>query len=79
MQFLNHWLLTILIFLPSVGAILGAVVTEVDDAGSRIQLVDHPVMARLARERLSPGDRVLVRLTEADPDRRVLAFMLERE
>jgi exoribonuclease R len=60
-----------------VGEVFAAVVTEADDAGSRIQLIDHPVMARLGGQRLAPGDRVRVRLREADPARRVLAFALE--
>lgn len=60
-----------------VGECFAAVVTEADDAGSRIQLVDHPVLARLAGVRLSPGARVRVRLSAADLDRRALVFALE--
>lgn len=62
---------------PHVGQVFTAVVTEADDAGSRIQLVDHPVMTRLTGAQLAPGDRVRVRLGEADPERRTLGFALE--
>ena len=50
-----------------------ATVTDTDDRGARIQLCDHPIVARLATPAL-PGDAITVRLTAVDIDKRTIAF-----
>lgn len=57
-----------------VGERFKAVVTDLDDRGARIQLVDEPVIARVDAHRVSPGDSIEVALTEADPSRRLIRF-----
>lgn len=56
------------------GQDFAAVVTDVDEKGVRIQLCDLPIVARVPTTGLAPGDRLPVRLTEADPVRRSLRF-----
>jgi len=56
------------------GQVLRAVVTETDERGARIQLTDHPVVARLPAYHAAPGDEVRVRLVEVDPARRRISF-----
>jgi exoribonuclease R len=51
-----------------------AVVTDEDDRGARIQLVDLPIVARVVAHGVSPGDEIRVKLTDVDPMRRTLAF-----
>jgi len=58
----------------SVGEILPAVVTDVDERGARIQLRDLPVVARVAAHGVGPGDAFQVRLTAADPEQRSISF-----
>jgi exoribonuclease R len=58
----------------SVGKIIGAVVTDVDERGARIQLCDLPVVARVDAHGVAPGDIVHVRLTVADPEQRSISF-----
>jgi exoribonuclease R len=58
----------------SIGQILPAVVTDVDERGARIQLRDLPVVARVAAHGIGPGDIFQVRLTAADPDQRSVSF-----
>lgn len=51
-----------------------AVVTDLGETGARIQLCDLPVVARVSANRVVPGQRIAVRLDEADPVRRTLRF-----
>ncbi len=51
-----------------------AMVTDLGEAGARIQLCDLPVVARAVARAVAPGDRITVRLDRADPVRRELAF-----
>ena len=44
----------------------GAVVTDVDDRGARIQLCDLPVVSRVDGHRLEPGDDLRVRVVSTD-------------
>lgn len=57
-----------------VGDVFCAIVTDADERGARIQLCDHPVVARVPVDGTAPGDRLEVRLNAADPDRRAIAF-----
>jgi exoribonuclease R len=59
-----------------VGDIFPAVATDVDDRGVRIQLCALPVVARLAEPGIAAGERLRVRLVEADPSRRAITFTL---
>lgn len=52
------------------GETFAAMVTERDDRGARIQLCDLPILARVDAHRIAAGDRLRVRLTHADPERR---------
>lgn len=54
-----------------------AVVTDRAREGASIQLCDLPIIARVDDAGLLPGDRLTVRLTEADVTRRRLAFVRE--
>lgn len=56
------------------GELFAATVTERDDRGARIQLADHPVIARVDAHRVATGDDIRVRLVTADPERRELRF-----
>lgn len=56
------------------GETFAAVVLDADPHGSRIQLRDLPVVARLEETALVPGDAVTVRLVAADPLRRSVRF-----
>jgi len=58
-----------------VGEIFGAVVTDLDQRGARIQLSDLPVVARVDAHGVEPGDTVRIRLTGADPERRAITFV----
>lgn len=51
-----------------------AVVTDQTEQGARIQLCELPVVARTIARRAQPGERIEVRLDEADPARRELRF-----
>lgn len=51
-----------------------AVITDLGEQGARFQLTDLPVVARTAARRVTPGDRVTLRLEEADPARREVRF-----
>jgi VacB/RNase II family 3'-5' exoribonuclease len=57
-----------------VGALFGAVVTDVDERGVRLQLCEVPVVARLAANGMEPGDRLKVRLAAVDTERGTLRF-----
>lgn len=56
------------------GEHFSAVVTDLDEAGTRIQLCDLPVVARTTARGVKPGDRITVRLEAADPVRRIVGF-----
>jgi exoribonuclease R len=58
----------------SIGQIVPAVVTDVDERGARIQLRDLPVVARVDAHGVAPGDVVQVRLTAVDPTQRSISF-----
>lgn len=59
---------------PLIGQRFEAVVTDIDDRGARIQLCSEPVVARVKTDGLAPGERIEVRLDNADPDTRQLQF-----
>lgn len=56
------------------GKSFAAMVTDLGEAGARIQLCDLPVVARTVARSVTPGERITVRLDRADPVRRELAF-----
>ncbi len=56
------------------GEVFDAVVTDEDERGVRIQLVDMPVVARVVAHKVEPGDALRVRLEAADPVARTLSF-----
>lgn len=56
------------------GEHFAAVVTDIDPAGTRIQLCDLPVVARTTARGVHPGDPITVRLDTADPARRLVGF-----
>lgn len=56
------------------GEIFRAVATEADGRSVRIQLCDLPVAARMSAAGVKAGDRLRVRLVEADPDLRTVRF-----
>lgn len=56
------------------GKSFAALVTDLGEAGARIQLCDLPVVARTVAHSVTPGERITVRLDRADPVRRELAF-----
>jgi exoribonuclease R len=56
------------------GKSFAAVVTDIDEAGTRIQLCDVPVVSRTMAHGVEPGDRITVRLDAADPTRRLVGF-----
>jgi exoribonuclease R len=56
------------------GTTLGAVVTDIGERGAAIQLCSLPVTARVDASGLTPGDTLDVRLTQADPRARRIAF-----
>ena len=51
-----------------------AVVTDTDDRGSRIQITEPAVVARVGRNGYEPGDEIRVRLVEANPSTRTIHF-----
>lgn len=56
------------------GERFSAVVTQIDEAGTRIQLCNLPVVARTDAHGVKPGQRIEVRLDAADPARRIVGF-----
>lgn len=56
------------------GEVFDAVVTDEDERGVRIQLVDLPIVARVVAHRVEPGSRMRVTLVGADPVMRKLTF-----
>lgn len=63
-----------LVLQGSEGLSFEALVTDMDDHGLRIQLCEVPVTARVRGQGDKPGDRILVRLTSADPLRHTISF-----
>lgn len=61
-------------FAGNEGETLGAIVTDIGERGASIQLRDLPVTARVDASGLTPGDALDVRLTQADPRQRKIAF-----
>lgn len=59
-----------------VGETFAAVVTDVDERGARIQLVDWPIADRVQAEGVGPGDAISVRLEGVDLTRRAVDFVL---
>ena len=49
------------------GRVFDAVVTDEDQRGTRVQIVDPAIVTRVTAHRVAPGDRIRVRLVEADP------------
>lgn len=56
------------------GERFSAVVTDLGEAGARIQLCELPVVSRVKAHGVLPGDDMTVRLTRADPVRREIVF-----
>lgn len=56
------------------GEVFAAVVTERDERGARLQLLDAPVLARVDTRGVGVGEEVHVRLLSADPTRGELRF-----
>ena len=54
------------------GETFDAVVTDLGESGARIQLCAAPVVARVAAHGVEPGDRIRVKLLQADSERRSL-------
>lgn len=57
-----------------VGEHFDAVVTDLGETGTRIQLCDLPVVARTTARGVVPGERIRVKLEAADPVTRKLVF-----
>ena len=57
-----------------IGETFAAVVTDVDQRGPRIQLCGLPVVSRLKDAEVAAGEAIKVRLDEADPETRRIAF-----
>ena len=53
-------------------------VVDIDDRGAKVQLCTEAVITRLAVDGLDLGQRVDLRLTQADPARRLTRFDLDR-
>lgn len=56
------------------GETFAAIVTEVDHRGTRIQLCNLPVVARVVDTDIAPGEALPVTLVKADPDLRTVTF-----
>lgn len=56
------------------GQAFGAVVTDEDERGVRIQLCGLPIVARVVAHKVEPGERLRVTLVAADPAKRTLSF-----
>lgn len=54
------------------GELFEAVVTDLGESGARIQLCADPVVARVQAHDVQPGDRIRVKLLQADSERRQL-------
>jgi exoribonuclease R len=56
------------------GETFGAIVTDADDRGARVQLRDLPVVTRVDITGATPGDKVELRLARVDPGQRTIKF-----
>ncbi|MEO6126428.1 MAG: RNB domain-containing ribonuclease [Ilumatobacteraceae bacterium] len=56
------------------GVVFDAVVTDTDDRGARIQIVDPAVVARVSAHRVEPGTELTVRLVSTDVAKRQVTF-----
>jgi exoribonuclease R len=56
------------------GQVFGALVTDVDERGARIQLKDMAVTARVDARHVAPGDAISVRLLAAEVATRTIRF-----
>jgi exoribonuclease R len=56
------------------GQIFDALVTDGDERGTRVQLKDFPIMARIGPSQSAPGDTLRLKLTRVDPVQRNIAF-----
>ncbi len=56
------------------GDVFDAVVTDEDDRGARIQIVEPAVVARTVARRIDPGDEIQVKLTAVDVAERTIDF-----
>jgi exoribonuclease R len=56
------------------GELFEAVVTDLDERGTRIQLCGLPIVTRVSAHQVEPGEAIRVRLTAADPTARRLTF-----
>ncbi|MFT3978802.1 MAG: RNB domain-containing ribonuclease, partial [Sphingomonas bacterium] len=56
------------------GRTFDAIILDRDDRGARVELCDRPVIARVLTDNGEPGDRISLRLDEADPVKRTLRF-----
>jgi exoribonuclease R len=56
------------------GEVFEAVITDEDDRGARIQVVEPAVVARVVARNVDPGDDITVKLVRADPDTRTIEF-----
>jgi len=54
--------------------VFDAVVTDEDDRGARIQVLDPAIVARVVARRVDPGDDIKVKLVRADPAERRIEF-----
>ena len=57
-----------------IGETFAAVVTDIDQRGPRIQLCGLPIVSRLKGAEVAAGEAIKVRLDEADPETRKIAF-----
>jgi len=57
-----------------IGETFAAVVTDVDQRGPRIHLCGLPIVSRLKDTEVAAGEMIKVRLDEADPETRRIAF-----
>ncbi|WP_443217809.1 RNB domain-containing ribonuclease [Saccharothrix sp. CCNWYY140] len=62
------------VLVDRVGQEFEAVVLRAENSGADVFVAHPPVMGRCTGEDLPEGERIKVRLTEADPDRRKVAF-----
>jgi exoribonuclease R len=65
-----------IVLADQVGQVFDGRVTDIDERGARIQIVEPAVLTRIPENGLAIGEEVRVRLTEADPSRRLTRFTL---
>ncbi len=56
------------------GEVFGAVVTDEDDRGARLQIADPAIVARTVARRVDPGDDIKVKLVSVDVAERRIEF-----